>query len=227
MPVPASALVVGSITPDLPYYLPFPPGLVTHTALAVVTTDLALGGVAWVVWHAVLAAPALAVAPAGLRSRLDGVALGLRRRLSSAAAVGAAALALVVGAATHVLWDEFTHARRWGEQHIPALREVYGPLHGWAWLQQASGVLGAAVLLAWFVRWWRRTPARGDRSRDTAVWPWAVVIGAGLVVGGIAALAAPRLGSAAFQGATWGGGAAMTAALVLATGWHLRRRDRV
>ena len=57
-----------------------------------------------------------------------------------------------------------------------------------------------------------------------AWWAWAVVAAAGLLVGGIAALAAPRLGSAAFQGATWGGGAAVGAALLLAAGWHLRQR---
>jgi hypothetical protein len=226
-PLPASALVVGSVTPDLPYYLPVDPGLTTHTALAVVTTDLALGAVAWGVWHAVLAAPALAAAPAGLRARLGDVPIGLRARLSSASAAALTAIALVVGSATHVLWDEFTHARRWGAQHVRALAEVYGPLHGWAWAQQISGIVGAAVLLAWFVRWWRRMPARGDAPEPAAWWVWAVVVGAGLVVGGVAALAAPGLGSAAFQGATWGGGAALAAALVLAAGWHLRRRTAV
>ncbi len=157
-PLPASALVVGSVTPDIPYYLPGDPGVFTHTATAVVTTDLALGGLAWAVWHAVLAAPALAAAPAGLRVRLSDVPLGLRRRVSSGSAVALTALALVVGAGIHVLWDEFTHATRWGAENIPALQEVYGPLHGWAWAQQASGVLGAVALLVWFVRWWRRTP---------------------------------------------------------------------
>jgi Domain of unknown function (DUF4184) len=138
-------------------------------------------------------------------------------------AVALTAFALVVGSAIHVLWDEFTHARRWGAEHIPALQEVYGPLHGWAWAQQASGAFGAVVLALWFARWWRRTPARGDTRRPAAWWAWCVVAGAGLLVGGIAALAAPRLGSAAFQGATWGGGAALAAALLLAAGWHVRR----
>jgi hypothetical protein len=221
-PLPASALVVGSVSPDIPYYLPGDPGLATHTALAVVTTDLALGGVAWAVWHAVLAAPALAASPAGLRARLAGVPLGLRQRLSSASAVGLTLLALVVASATHVFWDEFTHAGRWGPEHIPALREVYGPLPGWSWLQEASGLLGAAVLTVWFVRWWRRTPACDPDRRPATWWAWAVVAGAGLAAGGVAAAAAPWLGSAAFQGATWGGGAAMAAALVLAGAWHAR-----
>jgi O-antigen/teichoic acid export membrane protein len=168
----------------------------------VVTTDLALGGVAWAVWHAVLAAPALAAAPAGLRARLSDVPLGLRRRLSSVSVVALTALALVVGSATHVLWDEFTHARRWGDEHIPVLAKVYGPLHGWAWAQQVSGGVGAVVLLVWFVRWWRRTPVREDARRPAAWWAWAFVAATGVGVGGAAALAAPRLGSAALQGAT-------------------------
>jgi hypothetical protein len=223
-PLPASALVVGSITPDLPYYLPGDPGLLTHTATAVLTTDLALGAAAWALWHAVLAAPALAASPAGLRARLAGVPLGLRRRVSSPAAVGRTLLALLLGAATHVLWDEFTHARRWGAEHIPALQEVYGPLYGYAWAQQVSTALGGLVLAVWLVRWWRRTPARDPARRPATWWAWVVVAGAGLFVGGTAALAAPRLGSAAFQGATWGGGAALAAALLLAVGWHLRQR---
>jgi hypothetical protein len=137
-PLPASALVVGSVAPDLPYYLPWTAGLVTHTALAVVSTDLVLGALIWVVWHAVLAAPAVAVAPSWLRARLAGVPLGLRGRVSSPSAVGRVALALVAGSATHVLWDEFTHARRWGAEHVPVLAAVYGPLPGWAWAQQAA-----------------------------------------------------------------------------------------
>jgi hypothetical protein len=223
-PLPASALVVGSMAPDLPYYLPWTPGLVTHTTLAVVSTDLALGALVWAVWHAVLAAPALAVAPPGLRARLAGVPLGLRGRLSSPASAVLVALALVLGSATHVLWDEFTHARRWGAEHVPALAKVYGPLPGWAWAQQASGVLGAVVLLAGFALWWRRAPGGGGARRPVAWWPWVVVAGAGLVMGSAAALATPPLGPAAFQGATWGGFGAGAAALVLAVGWHLGRR---
>ena len=45
-PLPASALVAGSVAPDLPYYLPGDLSWETHSALAVVTTDLLLGGIA-------------------------------------------------------------------------------------------------------------------------------------------------------------------------------------
>src|SRR3954463_4591962 len=67
-PLPASALVIGSMAPDLPYYLPFQPGLYTHTPQAIVTTDVLLGALAWGLWLGLLAEPALAAAPRALRA---------------------------------------------------------------------------------------------------------------------------------------------------------------
>jgi hypothetical protein len=64
-PLPASALVIGSMAPDFPYYLPWSTGWPTHTPLGVVTVDLAIGAVGWSLWHGVLAAPSLEHAPAG------------------------------------------------------------------------------------------------------------------------------------------------------------------
>ena len=45
-PLPDSALVIGSMTPDLPFYLPLGPDVATHTAGAVVTYDRLLRAVA-------------------------------------------------------------------------------------------------------------------------------------------------------------------------------------
>jgi hypothetical protein len=220
-PLPASALVAGSIAPDLPYYVPLEFPWRTHTALAVVTTDLLLGALAWALWHALLSAPALAAAPAALRGRLTGIPLGLEGR-NSPVALGWTALALVVGAGTHVLWDEFTHPRRWGTAHVPALDATWGLLPGYRWLQYASGLVGGLVLLGWLARWWRRTPTRPVGPTPGAWWAWVFILVAGLAAGAIAAASAPSLGSAGFQGATIGGGAALAAATLLAIGWHLR-----
>jgi hypothetical protein len=223
-PLPASALVIGSMAPDVPYYLPGRPALYTHTALSVVTTDVLLGLLLWALWHGLLAAPALAAAPAALRARISDPPLGLRRRLH-VRVLALTVLALALGAGTHVLWDEFTHAGRWGTQHIPALVQTWGPLAGYRWLQYASGLVGGAILVVWFALWWRRTPARPVPQRPTPWWVWAVVAVAGAVAGiAAAAVAAPGIGSRGFAGATWGGFAAAVIAVLLAAGWHLRRR---
>jgi hypothetical protein len=59
-PLLPSALVVGSMVPDLPYFLPLPlTSYVTHSPVGVVSVD-ALMGLAVVIWHrsSRLAAPA-------------------------------------------------------------------------------------------------------------------------------------------------------------------------
>jgi hypothetical protein len=225
-PLPASALVIGSMAPDIPFYLPFDPGLRTHTAVAVVTTDVALGALAWLLWHGLLAAPALAVAPSGLRRRLANVPLGVRSRLVSARAVLLTAVALALGAATHVLWDEFTHAGRWGPEVVPGLLETWGPMPGYRWLQHISTLLGGLVLLGWFALWWRRTPVRPTPDRRGSWWPWALLVGVSGGVGIAAAVGARDFGEAGYDGATWGGGAAAAVAILLAAGWHVSRRLR-
>jgi len=222
-PLPASALVIGSMAPDLPYYLPLDFPWRTHTALAVVTADLVLGILAWARWHALLAEPALRASPSALRSRLTGVPLGLRPRLGRTRLL-LAALAVIVGAATHVGWDEFTHPRRWGTEHIPALDETWGLLPGYRWLQYASGLVGGAVLLVWLVGWWRRARPSPDPDPREPWWVWVLLVIVGGGAGGIAALSAPSIGAAGFAGATAAGGAVLAVAVVLAVGWHVARR---
>ncbi|TXR52849.1 DUF4184 family protein [Quadrisphaera setariae] len=233
-PLPASALVIGTLTPDLPYYTPAGTSWDTHSPLSLVTTDLALGLVAWAVWHSVLAPAAVAASPAGLRARSSGgAATGLRRRLASPSLVAWTLLALVVGAATHVGWDELTHPGRWGTAHLAVLREPVGPLEGYRWAQYGSGLLGLVVLALWALRWWRRTPpaplrtttghgpTRSALLRSPSVVVLLALFAVAAVAGCTAAALAPDLRAAAFAGATVGGGAAASVALVGALVWRV------
>src|SRR4051794_24591045 len=215
------------MAPDLPYYLPFYQAYPTHTALAVGTSDLVLGALAWLVWHGVLAAPALATAPAALRGRLAGRAVpGLAARLGSVRQGAWLVVALVLGAATHVVWDEFTHPRRWGAEHLSVLAATWGPVPGYRWLQYVSSVVGGLVLLVWFARWWRRTPVRPVRPRPATRWVWLLLGAVGVVFGAAAALAAGSLDDAVFPAARWAGGSALVAAVLLAAAWRLRGSTR-
>jgi Domain of unknown function (DUF4184) len=222
--LPASALVIGSIAPDVPYYLPVQEmGWETHDPLALVTVDPLIGAVVWLLWHGLLAAPALAVAPAGVRARLLGrVPLGLRGRLRPGS-LALTVVALVLGAATHVGWDAFTHGGQWGAEHIAALRHPVAGVPAYDWAQLVSSVLGLLVLAWWLCRWWVRTepgPAPGPAPR----WVWPALAALAVVAGGSAALAAPDPLTAVFEGATRAGAVAGVAAVVLAVGWHLAAR---
>ncbi|WP_448641259.1 DUF4184 family protein [Geodermatophilus sp. URMC 63] len=226
--LPASALVAGSLAPNLPFYLPGRPDWPTHGLLGIVTVDVLLGAAAWALWHGLLAAPAHAAAPTGLRRRVPRPP-GLRTRLSSARAVAAVLAALSVGAATHVGWDEFTHEGRWGEQHVPVLAARFGTWLGHPWTgadvaQHLSSLAGAAVLAGWLVRWWRRSPTRPGDLRGAAWAVWAGLLALGAVAGTTAAIRASGVLEAGFDGATAGGAAMALAAAVAAAAWRARRR---
>lgn len=215
-PLPASALVAGSIAPDVPFYLPVTLPWDTHTAVAGGTLDVLLAGLAWALWHGLLAPAALSAAPAGLRGRLAGVPIGLRSRLRSIRGAGLVLLALAVGSGLHVFIDEFTHPGRWGAGPLPVLARAWGPLPGVRWLDYALGVVGGLVLLAWLARWWRRTPVVPAPARPRWWLPWAVVAVAGLVGALSAVGGAPDLRSAAVAAAFRGGGVLLATAVVLA-----------
>lgn len=221
-PVPVSALVIGSLAPDAPLYLPKVPGWPTHTALGVLTVDTALAAAGWAVWHGLLARPALATAPAPVRARLTSARPGLRRRLRGPRAAARVVAGLAAGAATHVLWDEFTHDGRWGTAHVPALAAEWRgrPVHVWA--QDASGVAGAAALAVWCARWWRRTPARPDTGDRSGPWAWGAVVAAALAGGLTGATGEPDRRTAAETAAFRGGAAGTVAAAALALAWHAR-----
>ena len=224
--LPASALIVGSMAPDFPYYLPLTTtSWPTHTSWGIVSIDLVLGLTVWVVWHALIAAPAIAYAPRGLRARLAGrVEPGLRQRAASVRQIGVVAVALILGAASHVLWDEFTHPHRWGMNHIPALAEQWGPLPGYRWSQYGSGLVGAGVEALWLWAWWRRTTPVPVPASAGNGWTWVTMPAVGAVAGCWAAATSPSLQRAAFNGATAGGGAIAAVAFVLAATWHLHHR---
>lgn len=229
--LPPSALVIGSMAPDLPYYLPTPVnGAATHSLLGVVSANLLLGLVVLAAWQALLAPLAIAIGPAAVRDRLPEPAPGVAHPVRRAAAV---VVALAAGAATHVAWDSFTHKGRWGPEHIGWLADEHAGLHGYKWAQYASGLVGAAAIGLWLLRWWRRNPPmprRPSTSRRFAVASWAAIGLTTATFGLVAALPALRdadLDSAGFLAITRGAGAGLVAAVACAALLALHRRRQL
>ncbi|MEV0679907.1 DUF4184 family protein [Actinosynnema sp. NPDC050436] len=158
-PLVPSALVAGSLAPDLPYFALLRPvgGDYTHTWWGLVVVDVPIALAALALYRAVLLRPLLALAPAAVRSR---VAHLPAPRLGPAAAASA-----LVGVVTHFAWDAFTHHDGWGVRLFPALEDDVLGMPGFALAQWLSTVLGALVTLAWCARQLSRMPRRPVPAR--------------------------------------------------------------
>lgn len=218
--IPFSALALGSMVPDFPLYFRIDNEayFAAHSALGVFTLDLPLGLLAFLTWQALIKRPAIELLPAPARERLGAVRDPLPL---SAPRVWAGGIAgALIGAATHVFWDSFTHANRWGVNLLPVLdREllsVFGrEVTGYKALQYGSTVVFLPLLFLLAALWLRRqprvaTPTPFSGGLRWAVWTALLVTPA--AVGVAAALLQPttrsgfrRLMGYAYEAATWGG----------------------
>jgi Domain of unknown function (DUF4184) len=163
-------LIIGAMTPDVPYYLPWRIAKhipdVTHTLLGTLTLDLPVGLLLLLfVW--LLRAPL--AAPLGPRARAK-CAAAMERFGSRPLNWALAPLSILIGAWSHLAWDSFTHADGWMVQRIPALS---APVSFFSYtgqlchvLQYASSVFGLLVLAIWFVLLPVPAPAPGNGERS-------------------------------------------------------------
>ena len=217
--LPAAALVIGSMAPDYPWFLTRGrTSQLSHSPLGVVTVDLAVGLLAFAVWRLWVQRPARDLVPRPLGERLPQPP-GLAVR-----GLPWAALAVVLGALTHLVWDSFTHAGRWGVEVVPWLHTEHLGLPGYKWAQFASGLLGLAVLVIWSLRRLAETAPDGDGLRSTSserrvAW---VLVAAGALVGVVSGLLqnGGSVETALYRGATMGGeGLALGAVIACALWW--------
>jgi hypothetical protein len=159
--LPMTVLAIASMVPDVPVFMGWSRGYeFTHSVLGVLTVDLVVTAVAVTWWTVVMRDAMVDLAPAAVRSRLPARARLTRREWLLLP------VAAVLGAATHVVWDAFTHPGRWGWRHVAWLRSDHGGLSGVSWAQYASGVIGVGVVLAAVVVHLRAVPPVRDGHRD-------------------------------------------------------------
>jgi membrane-bound metal-dependent hydrolase YbcI (DUF457 family) len=161
-----SALVIGSMTPDFSYFLPFRISRSqSHSIAGLFWFCVPAGLIAYVAFHWLLARPLVDLLPARLRVRLLPV---IDAHVD--APWRAVIVSLFVGAATHIAWDAFTHAGAPLVRVSRALRfhlvTISGyPLSVYTVLQHLSTALGFALIALWIWRWARSAEADRDAAR--------------------------------------------------------------
>jgi hypothetical protein len=140
--LPFSALVVGSVAPDLEYLFHLSPtGHIGHTVPGLFVFCIPMGLVSLIVVHWLWMPPANAL--------LDRTSDEFR--LLPLAQLGLICGAILLGAFSHLAWDSFTHAHGWMVQRLSVLRvplamTPWGTMRLFKLLQHLSSALGIAVL---------------------------------------------------------------------------------
>ena len=232
-PLIPSAVVVGTVGPDLPYFLPFSTFRgETHSPLGIVTVDLAIGLVVWFAWL-VVRAPVLDLSPDWIRQRMPLPPAAPWRGTRRLGRLALLVLAIVLGTITHVLWDSPTHPG-WLSQHVGFLGGSIGELRITSLLQHVSSIAGVVVLAVWVWRWTVLTPRRTDErrvGRGIRHRVWIALIATGVLAGGATLVIGllygePVIDSAlTFRIARVGIGATLGVAAVVCGLWIYRERS--
>lgn len=167
--LPLAALAIGTMAPDFEYLLRLEPmAFWGHSAIGIFTFCLPAGLVTLAAWELLLRGPVR-----HLLALSDHPVPETAPAAGSWRWVARAAIALVLGSATHVAWDGFTHWDAWGVAMVPALEVpalvLLGRVVPWYnLLQHASTVVGGAVVAAWL---WA-TVGGGAGVRTVLGTPW-------------------------------------------------------
>lgn len=155
-PLPIAALAMGSMAPDLLYYIPplIQLGVRTHDNQYLYTVTLVIALLAWAAWR--FLAPGLhAVSPQIVREKWQPDTWRTHPWY-------AVLIAAVLGISTHMLLDHFTHSWGWGRYNLSLIGASYstpfGTMAGYELAQYALSAVGLLVLVAVAI-WMRRTPA--------------------------------------------------------------------
>jgi len=232
-----SALVIGAMVPDFRHLIPRLDALGTHTLAALLWFALPVGLATYLLFHALLREPALALLPVAVRRRMGRFIRSSFRSREPRPALVRVALCLIIGAASHLAWDELTH-RGTVVEHFSGFfytilwRRGRHCLYVYTLIQYGSSVVGVVVLVAWCRRWLARQPV--DESIGPAGTAGERALGVVLVLGApVLALLATLV--VALRGGQWIGVATGSAvrtgvrafavgALVFALVWRLRHR---
>jgi hypothetical protein len=185
-------LIIGAMTPDLPYFVPARFGHIgpeTHSVTGSFTTCLALGYAALGCVF-LLRRPLTALLSARARWLcLTALAPFSRRPLEWALA----SVSIIIGVWTHLLWDSFTHNDGWMVRRVAALSALvsFGGYSGTVChvLQYLSSAFGLAVLALWY---WRlpappAAPAGPGAPRSSVGPVLVLVAAAAILIGGVQA----------------------------------------
>ena len=165
------AIITGTLAPDFEYFLLLAPrdGF-GHTLLGALILSLPLALIVLWLFQHVVRGPLIALLPNGIQHRWRPPA---PLNYSNPTTLAWIALSALIGVATHIFWDSFTHPNTWMYEHWSLLRRPLhhvpfaGSLQCYKLFQHGSTLVGICILVLWFLSWYRKTKPHPADSRST------------------------------------------------------------
>lgn len=234
-----AALVIGSLSPDFVYFFSLGVnGAFSHSLMGMFLFCVPASLAVYFAYYLFLRQPLIALLPDAIATRLHPRPAWVPNSISSMAIIVGS---LMAGAATHIVWDAFTHGNTFVIRNVELLRtsvDLAGiakmPLY--KILQHVSSVFGLVILAIYTCRWMRDTPPEFARplhlTRTGRTGVIAAILAAGIGGGIDGAMTRPARSfeHLVFNGVV-SGMAAMALAILIFCGfwriWTLREGARI
>ncbi len=154
-PFVLSALIIGSMSPDFLYFIPFiPSDHFTHTLPGLFLFCLPMSWLTLLVFHRLIKRPLILLLPSLLQKRAVKVYKGFNFSIFLQCLW--ISLSIILGAYTHIVWDSFTHITGQMVQLFPLLEQPLLTLAGetifvYKFLQYGSTIIGGLIFITWFI----------------------------------------------------------------------------
>ncbi len=191
-PLPLSALVIGSFSPDFKYFFPLTRlSIFSHTLSGVFLFCLPVSLLALGIFHAVVKEPLLYLLPGRIQKRL--VANSTKFSFTPLNKFAVLIIAVILGALTHIIWDSFTHehgrvVESWAVLNTTLFKVRSYEVKLFALLQHLSTIIGLGLLAYWFRQWFgsvavQTISERQGFSSRLKIMIWLILIGLTLIFG--------------------------------------------
>ena len=175
----ATGLLVGSIVPDFESFMRMRSfSEHSHTLGGLFYFDLPLGFLLALFFHEIMKVVLLDNSPAFIRERLVVLRhFDFMPYLKSNLLIFC--YSIVVGAASHILWDSFTHGGALMSSLIPYINDTVVPFRGakypmWYTLQHISSTIGLLGVIGYFLN--QKPEASLPSNPLTIFWPAVIVL---------------------------------------------------
>jgi hypothetical protein len=177
----ATGLIMGSVSPDFEYFIKASiQGVHGHTLAGIFYFDIPIALFFALVFHLWVKESFLSNLPAFLQVRLQPFrSLDFRNYMRSHYVIFF--LSVVLGAASHIFWDSFTHNGTYFVQNMSIYQSTFVPFQGvkyplWYALQHISTFTGLAIIVG-YIAWLPQDDSIQPSSPKIGYWLALIALG--------------------------------------------------